>query len=43
MVSFVTNAVGNFTYDEPSADCGGEACDAGQALVGWFVVNGSSG
>jgi heme/copper-type cytochrome/quinol oxidase subunit 2 len=39
MVSIVTNLVGNFTYYEPSADCGGGNCDANADLVGWFVVN----
>lgn len=38
-IAFVPNVVGNFTFDEPSTDCGGGTCDAGQALTGWFFVN----
>lgn len=38
IVSFVPNALGNFTFSEPTSDCGGGNCDAGQALTGWFVV-----
>lgn len=37
-VSFVATPAGNYTYDEPKADCGGGNCDAGQALSGWFEV-----
>jgi hypothetical protein len=37
-LSFVTNQIGNFTYDEPSVDCGGGNCDAGQAMSGYFLV-----
>jgi Cupredoxin-like domain len=38
MLSFVASPPGNYTYSEPSADCGGGNCDAGQAMTGWFVV-----
>jgi heme/copper-type cytochrome/quinol oxidase subunit 2 len=37
-LSFVANPVGNYTYSEPSADCGGGNCDAGQDLNGTFTV-----
>ncbi len=40
MLTFVANPDGNYTYSEPSADCGGSNCDAGQAMTGWFVVQG---
>lgn len=40
MLSFVANADGNYTYYEPSADCGGGNCDSGQAMTGWFVIQG---
>jgi hypothetical protein len=39
MLSFVASPPGNYTYSEPSADCGGGNCDAGQAMTGWFVVS----
>jgi hypothetical protein len=38
VISFIPNALGNFTFSEPSSDCGGGTCDAGQNLAGWFVV-----
>ena len=38
MLSFVANSDGNYTYSEPSADCGGGNCDAGQAMAGWFLI-----
>lgn len=38
MLSFVASPPGNYTYSEPSADCGGGNCDAGQAMSGWFLV-----
>lgn len=38
MLSFVASPSGNYTYSEPSADCGGGSCDSGQAMTGWFVV-----
>jgi hypothetical protein len=38
MLSFVASLSGNYTYSEPSADCGGGSCDSGQAMTGWFVV-----
>lgn len=37
-LTFVASPAGNYTYNEPSADCGGGSCDAGQALSGWFEV-----
>lgn len=37
-LSFTPTALGNYTYYEPSADCGGGKCDSGQALNGWFLV-----
>lgn len=37
-LSFVASPVGNYSYYEPHADCGGGNCDANQSLVGWFLV-----
>ena len=37
-LSFVPTAVGTVMYDEPSADCGGGDCDAGQSMTGNFTV-----
>lgn len=37
-LTFTPTATGNYTYYEPSADCGGGNCDSGQALSGWFLV-----
>lgn len=37
-LTFNANALGNFTYYEPKADCGGGNCDAGQSLNGYFLV-----
>ncbi len=40
-LSFVASPVGNYTYSEPSSDCGGGGCDSNQslaALTGWFLV-----
>lgn len=37
-LSFVASPVGNYSYYEPQADCGGGNCDANQSLVGWFLV-----
>lgn len=38
VLTFTANTAGNFTYDEPAADCGGGSCDAGQELNGFFIV-----
>ena len=38
VLTFTVNTAGNYTYNEPPADCGGGNCDAGQALNGFFVV-----
>jgi hypothetical protein len=38
MISFTANAVGFYTWNEPSADCGGGTCDSGQAMNGNFTV-----
>jgi heme/copper-type cytochrome/quinol oxidase subunit 2 len=38
-LSFVANPVGNYTFIEPAADCGGGNCDAGQSLNGTFTVS----
>jgi hypothetical protein len=37
-ISFTTTGVGFYTWDEPSADCGGGSCDSGQAMTGNFTV-----
>jgi heme/copper-type cytochrome/quinol oxidase subunit 2 len=40
-ITFVASPTGNYTYDEPSSDCGGGSCDSNQslaALTGWFLV-----
>jgi heme/copper-type cytochrome/quinol oxidase subunit 2 len=39
-LAFVPNQVGNFTWDEPSTDCGGGSCDTGPnwAMTGTFQV-----
>lgn len=39
-LSFVASPSGNYTYYEPSSDCGGGDCNTGpeQAMTGWFVV-----
>jgi len=37
-LAFVPNAVGTVVYNEPSADCGGGNCDAGQAMNGNITV-----
>ena len=37
-LSFVPTAVGNYTYYEPTADCGGGDCDAGQSPSGNLTV-----
>jgi heme/copper-type cytochrome/quinol oxidase subunit 2 len=39
-LSFVANPVGTYTYEEPTADCGGGNCDAGQSMNGTFHVVG---
>jgi len=39
-LTFVPNALGNFTFSEPTSDCGGGDCDAGSALSGYFTVSG---
>jgi heme/copper-type cytochrome/quinol oxidase subunit 2 len=38
MLSFVASPAGTYTYIEPSVDCGGGNCDAGQAMNGTFTV-----
>jgi len=40
-LSFVASKDGNYSYSEPSEDCGGGNCDAGQSLNGWFLVQSS--
>jgi heme/copper-type cytochrome/quinol oxidase subunit 2 len=38
-LSFVVKTPGNYTYDEPSSDCGGGNCDTNEtAFNGWFIV-----
>jgi hypothetical protein len=40
-LTFVASAVGNYTYSEPSSDCGGGSCDSNSSLAaftGWFLV-----
>jgi heme/copper-type cytochrome/quinol oxidase subunit 2 len=37
-ISFVATPTGNYTYVEPSSDCGGGNCDANDTFVGWFLV-----
>jgi heme/copper-type cytochrome/quinol oxidase subunit 2 len=45
-LSFVVKTPGNYTYDEPSSDCGSGNCDTNEtAFNGWFIVlpnNGTS-
>jgi len=41
VLTLTASTAGNYTYDEPSVDCGGTGCDVGQALTGWFLVTGS--
>jgi heme/copper-type cytochrome/quinol oxidase subunit 2 len=40
-LTFVASPVGNYTYSEPSSDCGGGNCDSNSTtddLTGWFLV-----
>ena len=40
-LSFVATPTGNYTYVEPSSDCGGGNCDSNATLasfIGWFLV-----
>jgi hypothetical protein len=38
VLTFTVPTAGNYTYDEPPADCGGGNCDAGQAFQGFILV-----
>ena len=42
VLTFTATTSGNYTYTEPSADCGGGNCDAGQAFNGFFLVRAAS-
>jgi hypothetical protein len=42
VLTFTATKVGNYTYTEPLADCGGGNCDAGQAFNGFFLVKPST-
>lgn len=42
VLTFTVTALGNYTYTEPTADCGGGSCNAGQAFNGFFLVRPAS-
>jgi len=42
VLTFTVTTLGNYTYTEPPADCGGGNCNAGQAFNGFFLVRTAS-